>query len=99
MVFCRTAEHGWSTNINLLNCLLQGNPRFGNRILEWVEVNDYQIDHLDLMLCGGSLVLIVIPKAKKTSMDFGVKSFDTTIHHFGKTRMVADVGNGYSVIP
>ena len=60
-------------------------------MIEWVEVDDDEVDRPDLLLLEISLVALVIPTGENPAVDPRVKRFDPPAEHFGTAREFRDV--------
>ena len=56
MIFCGGADHRRASDINVFDCLIPGDTRFGHRFPERIKVHHHQIDGRDVLLLEISLM-------------------------------------------
>lgn len=76
------AEQSHTTDINLLNGLVDGDVDLGDGLLEGVQVADDEVDLGDLLL-GEVLLVGLDVSGKDTAVHSGVEGLDTATKHLG----------------
>ena len=66
----------------------------GHGLLELIEVDGHQVDHLDAMGCGLGHMLLGVATGQQGSMDFGMQGLNASVHHLGVPGELLDGGNG-----
>ena len=93
IVFSRSTDHAGATNIDIFNSFCQGDARFGNRLLERIQVDYDQIDGGNAMIFHILDVGRIVTDGQNGTVDFRMKRLDTAIHHLWEARHIID-GNG-----
>ena len=95
MILRGGSHHGRTTNINLLDTLVEGRAR-RNRVLEGVQVAHDQVKRLDTelrdLLAVRGLTLI----GQDAGMDEGVQGLHSALEHLGETGHVVDRGHSHA---
>ena len=92
MIFCRGAQHSWSTNINFFDqCVTVVGA--GKCVFEWIKIDHQQIDTLNLFLLHGIKVVIKIAPCQQAPMNFGMKCLHAPAHDFWKAGYVCYVNH------
>lgn len=82
VVLGRSAEQSHTTDINLLDGLVDSDVHLGDGLLEGVQVADNEVDLGDLLF--GEVLLVGLDVAgKDTTVHGGVESLDTATKHLG----------------
>ena len=82
MIFCGGTEHGRTTDVDILNRVLNCTIRFGDRLLERIEIDHDHIDGADPVLLHLGHVLRDTTAGEQPSVDFGMQRLDPTIQDF-----------------
>ena len=82
-VFGRTAHHGWATNVDVFNRVIQCAIGHGHRGFKWVEVDHQHVDGVDAMGFQRLHVRWHVATRQQTTMHIRMQRFDATIEHFG----------------
>ena len=83
-------QHGGTADIDVLDGVHKGDVRGGDGLLELVEVDADQVDHLDTVLSGLRHVLLGVATAQQAAMHLGVQRLNTPVHHLGEARELLD---------
>ena len=93
-ILCRTPQHRWSANINVLNSVMLCNAGLGDRCFKRVEIDADQIDRHNAVRVHGRYVFRVVAYAEQSAVHFGVQRLDAPIHHFWKSSDAFDGQHG-----
>ena len=88
------AQHGGATNVDVLDGVREGDLGVGDGLLELVQVDDHQVDHLNAVLSGLLHVLLGIAAGQQRAVNLGVQRLDAAVHHLGIARELLDGGYG-----
>ena len=94
-----TPKHAGPANIDVFNRQLGRAVGPGHGLLKRIKVHHHQIDRRDLMLRRLFPVGGQIPPLQESAVHLGMKGFDPTIHHFGKSRVVAQLDHLHPRLP
>ncbi len=97
-IFGGGTQHGRTADVDMLDGVGKGDIGLGDGLLELIEVDRDQVDHLDAVLSGLLHVLLGIAAGQKGSMDLGVQGLDAAVHHLGIARKLLDRGHGDACI-
>ena len=88
-VLGRTANHGWTTDVDLLDggSLIRART---NRIGEWIQVDDHQIERLDAELFQLCRVVLIGHVSENARVDMRVEGFDATVKALRKAGYFRD---------
>src|SRR5215467_13728424 len=91
MIFCRGADKGHASNVNVLNGVGISDSGFGDRFFKWIEVDRDQIDvvpakieRLFMVFFGGA--------GEESAMDRGVQRFDSATQDLWRPGIFCDLG-------
>ena len=90
-VLGRRAHEAGTADVDLLDQIVELDPRLRRGLDEWIQIHDDQIDQADTVLRGQLQILGVMPPRQDAAVDLGMERLDAAVHHFGKTGDVADV--------
>ena len=82
MVFRRGPHHRRPPDIDVLNRLIPGDIRLGNRFSERIEIDHHHVDRGDLLLLKIRLMGWLIPLGQNSPMDAGMQGFDASAEDF-----------------
>ena len=99
VVLRRGADHRGTTDVDLLDRLVERDPGPRHRRLEGVERDDDEIDRRDPVLVERFEVTGDVPPRQNAGVDHRVKRLDTAVEHLGEPGDVGDVAHGDSVVP
>ena len=85
VVLGRGPHHGRSADVDLLHTLVNLGPGV-HRLAERIEVHHDQIERVDLQPLERRNMLGVAGVGQQAGMDMGMKSLDTAVQHFRKSR-------------
>ena len=88
------AQHGGTTDIDVLDGIREGDLGVGDGLLELVQVDDDQVDQLNAVLSGLLHVLLGIATGKQCAVNLGMQRLDAAVHHLGIARELLDGGYG-----
>ena len=88
------AQHGGTTDVDVLDGVREGDLGVGDGLLELVQVDDDQVDQLNAVLSGLLHVLLGIAAGKQRAVNLGVQRLDAAVHHLGIARELLDGGYG-----
>ena len=91
VVLGRGADHRRATDVDLLDRLRECDVGIRDGGLEWVEVDDDQVDRPNLLLLEVSLIALVISTGEDPAVDPRVKRFDSPAEHLGTVREFRNV--------
>ena len=91
MVLRRGADHARTTNVDLFDRFLDGNARLGDRLLEWVEIADHQLERRDVVLLDRGGVAGEVGTAENRPVDLWVQRLHATVHDLRKAGVARDV--------
>ena len=91
VVLGRRPQHGWTTDIDVFDRLLQRHILFGHRLLKGIQIDRDKINDRDLMFGRVSLVLIMVPTLKQSTVDFRVQRLDPPVKQLGKARVITHI--------
>ena len=91
MIFGGGAHHCRSADIDVLDGIFEAAIRIGHRFLEWIKVDNHQVDRLDTVFLHHSFVEAAAPE--NAAVHFRMQGFDPTGHHFRKAGVVGYFGN------
>ncbi len=94
MVLRGRADHRRATHVDLLDDVLERNPRLGGRRLERVEVHRHQVDRADPVAGEGLAVRGQVPTGQDPPVDRRVEGLHPAVEHLGEARHVGDLANG-----
>ena len=91
MVLGGGTEHRRTTDVNFFDRLFESHPRFGDRLLEGVEIDDHHVDRdnpqpLHVVAMGG-----ISANSQNSPLDLRMKRLQTPIHRLGKTGEIRDL--------
>ena len=92
IVLGRGTQHGWAANIDIFNSAGQVTVRFCHCCLEWIEIDDYQVNRWYVVLDHDRLILI--PARQNATVDFWVQGLDSAIHHLGISGVLGNFHGG-----
>ena len=98
MVFCCGSHHGWAADVDLFDGLGFGDAWFGDGGFEGIEIDDYEINGLDVVVGHGLDMLGEIASCEEPAVDVGVECFDASVHHFGEVGDLVDGDDGDACI-
>ena len=88
------AQHGGTTDIDVLDGIREGDLGVGDGLLELVQVDDDQVDQLNAVLSGLLHVLLGIATGKQRAVNLGMQGLNAAVHHLGIARELLDGGYG-----
>ena len=88
------AQHGRTTDIDVLDGVREGDLGVGDGLLELVQVDDDQVNQLNAVLSGLLHVLLGIAAGKQRAVNLGVQRLNAAVHHLGIARELLDGGYG-----
>ena len=88
IILCRSAHHGGTADVDILDGVFDCTVRLSHRLLEGVEIDYHHIDRRDVMLLHGRQVAGQIAPAQNAAMHFGMQGLHSSIEHFRKARVV-----------
>jgi hypothetical protein len=83
VILARGADHGRSTDIDILDGVVNRCILARDGLLKRIEINDEQIDGLDAVLLHDSFVLATT--SEQAAVDNRVQRLDASIHDLGET--------------
>jgi hypothetical protein len=83
VILARGADHGRSTDIDILDGIVNRCILTRDCLFKRIEVHDEQIDGLDAVFVHNSFIRAAT--SKKASVDNRVQRLDASIHDLGKT--------------
>ena len=98
VIFCRGAHHGWATNVDIFNRIMQREIGSGDGGGERVQIDHHHIDRRHIRILHGEYVAGIIASTENAAMNFGMQGFDSPIEHFRKAGVIAHLGDGNAVI-
>ena len=78
-------DHAGSSDVDVLDDLLEGGSLFEDGLFEGVEVDDDHVDGLDTHVGDGLHVLGNVPPCQDSGVDLGVESLDAAVEHLGES--------------
>src|SRR5215212_639165 len=78
------ADQRWTTDVDVLNRFLERDIRIGHRLLERVQVHDYQFEGHNTLLRDCRYVIGAVAAAEDAAVDFWVEGLNPAIHHLGE---------------
>src|SRR5206468_1830349 len=69
--------------------------RFGDGLLEWIKINNYEIDGFETLVTRLFFMAGIPPLIEQTAMDARMQSFYTSFQHFRKTGKVGNLPHRY----
>src|ERR1017187_4863610 len=88
------AQHGGPADIDVLDQFGERCAGPGGDFLETVQVHHHHVDGHDAVRLDGRHVFGVGAHGENAAGDLGVHGLDAAIQHLGKSRDVADIGDG-----
>jgi hypothetical protein len=85
-------DHRRATNIDVFNdgfCI----GTFCNSLLKRVEINDHKVYWLNVMIFHCVYVISAITSCEQSTMNFGVKGFNASVHNFWEEGVFGDFFN------
>lgn len=92
------AQHGRATDIDVFNRVFQCAVFFCNCLLERIQIDDHHVNRVDTVFANGIHMGRDIASGQNAAVDFWVQGFDATVHHFRKTGVIGDFGDGNIVL-
>ncbi|MNI36640.1 hypothetical protein D3C73_906980 [compost metagenome] len=90
MIFsCRT-KHSWSADIDIFDGIFIAYIRFCNRLLEWIQIHDNQINVIKAQFFHLSLMLLTVTNCQQSTMNRRMQRFNATIQNFRETCHIRD---------
>ena len=90
MVLGRPTDHRGPADIDVLDAILVGGA-FRDGRLEWIEIDDEEIDRRDDVCPGLRLVLGIAADGEQSTVNRGMQGLQPPIHHLWKAGVVGDV--------
>ena len=94
MVLGGAAQHRGTTNVDVLDGVVEGGVGPRDRLLEGVQVDDYQVEGLDPVLPDGGFVRGIAAQIQEAAVDFRVQRLHPAIEHFREAGVGAQIGDG-----
>ena len=87
------ADQAGPADVNLLDQIVEGNPRLRRSLDERIEVDAHEIDQADAMRIGRGEVFGMRSAREDAAMNLGVQRLDAAVHHLGKAGDVRHVAH------
>ena len=90
MVLGRTAQHGRTTDVDVLDGILKRRSLFLDGLLEGIEVHHHHVDGRNVIGFHLLHVFRVGAHREQTAVHLRMQGFHTTVHDFREARHIAD---------
>ena len=90
IIFCRATEHRGSADVNVLDGLLDGDVRFGDGLLEGIQIDHHQVNQLDGIIRHVLHVIGIVPQRQERTVYFGMQGLHPAVHHLREARQIGD---------
>ena len=94
MVFGRGADHRRTTDVDLLDRVVERDAGLADGCFKWIEVHGEQWDRGDLMRIECGLVLRQIEPGQQTTMNGRMEGLDTSVQNLRKPCHIGDRDHG-----
>ena len=83
-IFGGGANHGWPTNIDVLDEVFKGHARLGSSLLERIKIDHHHVNRLNTVLGHRAAVRGILAPVQNASMHLGVEGFNAPVEHLGE---------------
>ena len=90
VVFSRAAQHGRTSDVDVLNGILKRSSLFLNSLLKGIKVHHHHVDGRNVVDLHLFHVLGIGAHGEQTAVHLRVKGLHTTVHDFRESRHIAD---------
>ena len=80
------AKHRWTADVDIFDRFSQRHIRFGDRLFEWIEINDDEIDRFETLVARFLFMLRIASLVEQPTVNAGMQSFHSPFQHLGKSR-------------
>ena len=88
VIFCRGAQHGRATDVDVFDRVFERTLRFGHGLLKRIQIDYHHVDGCNIVLGQRCHVGRKIAPRQYAAVHSRMQSLDATIKHFGKAGVV-----------
>ena len=86
-----SADHGGAADVDVFQCVFQGDAGPGDGLPERVQISDHDVDRLDVVFFELRYMVRIRPACEQSSVDHRVQGFDTAVQYLRGTRHLCDL--------
>ena len=91
VILCRTTQHARPPDIDIFDRFLRCAVGPRHRLLKRIKIHHNKIDRRNLVLRGLFAMCRQIPSLQKPPVNLGMKRLNPSVHHLGKSCIVAQL--------
>jgi len=98
-IFCCGTDHARSADIDILQCVFEGNARLGDGFFKRIQVDRHQVDRLNFFFSDLCHLRRLFPFGQNAGMNGGMQRFNPAVEDLREPGDICDTGDRNLMIP